>query len=321
MKWGEYMATATQIKMLVEAHVSKNDDRFKTIVLQLAAHEAKLGHTSFARELRSILNKDQNSDVKIIQFNKDISELIGTTIGDYRLSELIVTHEIKERINRILNEYHMKDKLEKFGLRNRRKILLEGLPGTGKTLSASIIATEIGLPLCTIKMDKLMTKYMGETGTKLRAVFDAIKENQAVYFFDEFDAIGADRNKDNDVGEIRRILNLFLQFIEQDDSESIIIAATNNPQLLDPALFRRFDDVIHYTLPSEGQIPDLIINRLGQFASYEVLEMERIIAISKSLSHAELTKACDDAVKEAIMSDKKTVESEQLIKMIKEKIR
>src|SRR4051794_5913480 len=132
------MATATQIKMLIEAHVSKNDDRFKTIVLQLAAHEAKLGHTSFARELRSILNKDQQSNVKIIQFNKDISELIGTTVGDYRLKELIVADEIKERINRILSEYQMKDKLKKFGLHNRRKILLEGLPGTGKTLSASI---------------------------------------------------------------------------------------------------------------------------------------------------------------------------------------
>ncbi|MEK4455248.1 AAA family ATPase [Paenibacillus sp. FSL L8-0506] len=316
------MATATQIKMLIEAHVSKNDDRFKTIVLQLAAHEAKLGHTSFARELRSILNKDQHNNVNIIQFNKDISELINTTVGDYRLSQLVVADEIKERISRILNEYHMKDKLKKFGLQNRRKILLEGLPGTGKTLSATIIATELGMPLCTIKMDKLMTKYMGETGTKLRAIFDAINEYQAVYFFDEFDAIGTDRNKDNDVGEIRRVLNLFLQFIEQDDSESIIIAATNNPQLLDPALFRRFDDVIHYTLPNDTQIPSLLLNRLGQFApKLSKLDFENIINIGRTLSHAELTKACDDAIKAAIMSDKKIVASEQLIKMIKEKIR
>ncbi|MBD8497982.1 AAA family ATPase [Paenibacillus arenosi] len=316
------MATAAQIKMLVEAHVSKNDDRFKTIVLQLAAHEAKLGHTSFARELRGILNNNQNSNYKIIEFSKDIDELIDTTIGEHRLAELVVTNEIKDRIYRILKEYQMREKLTKYGLSNRRKILLEGVPGTGKTLSASIIATEIGLPLCTIKMDKLMTKYMGETGTKLRVVFDAIKEYQAVYFFDEFDAIGTDRNKDNDVGEVRRVLNLFLQFIEQDDSESIIIAATNNPQLLDPALFRRFDDVIHFALPSKRQIPDLIINRLGQFAPPEnSIDMENILDISGSLSHAELTKACDDSIKEAIMSDKKTVTSEQLLKMIKEKVR
>ncbi|MCM3134390.1 ATP-binding protein [Paenibacillus polysaccharolyticus] len=314
------MATANQIKMLIEAHVSKNDDRFRTIVLQLAAHEAKLGHTSFAREIRNILNSKSDNDKNLIQFNKDVSELIDITISYGKLSELIVTNELKERINRVLNEYRKRDKLKKFGLNNRRKILLEGQPGTGKTLTASIVACELGLPLCTIKMDKLMTKYMGETGSKLRIVFDAIRENQAVYLFDEFDAIGTDRSKDNDVGEVRRILNLFLQFIEQDSSESLIIAATNNRQLLDPALFRRFDDVLNYTLPNENQIPDLILNRLGQFTPNDA-DMDSILTLSKSLSHADLTKACDDAIKEAIMSDRKIVDIEQLKKMIKEKIR
>jgi SpoVK/Ycf46/Vps4 family AAA+-type ATPase len=315
------MATANQIKMLVEAHMLKNDERFKTVVLQLAAYEAKLGHTSFARELRDLLRIDQNKNIEIIQFNKDISELIGITLGDHKLNELVVSIDIKERINRVLNEYQMREKLRKFGLENRRKILLEGPPGTGKTMTASVIATELILPLCTIKMDKLMTKYMGETGTKLRLIFDAIKESPAVYFFDEFDAIGTDRNKDNDVGEIRRVLNLFLQFIEQDESESIIIAATNNLKLLDTALFRRFDDVIHYSYPDEVQIPKLVMNRLGQFSPEDIdLNMQNIITLGKSLSHAELAKACDDAIKEAIMTDKKYVQTEQLAKMIKEKI-
>jgi len=314
------MATANQIKMLVEAHILKNEERFKTIVLQLAAHEAKLGHTSFARELRDLLNK-QNSNVKIIQFNKDVGELIGISVGDHRLTELVVAEDVKDRIKRILSEFQMREKLKKFGLSNRRKILLEGPPGTGKTMSASVIATEIGLPLCTVKMDKLMTKFMGETGAKLRGVFDAIKDVPAVYFFDEFDAIGTDRSKDNDVGEVRRILNLFLQFIEQDTSESIIIAATNNSRLLDPALFRRFDDIIHYDLPDEKQIPNLIINRLGQFLPADINKyMSEIVETGKSLSHAELAKACDDAVKETIMSDRKKVQSEFLTKMIKEKL-
>lgn len=315
------MATADQIKMLIEAHVLKNDDRFKTLVLQLAAYEAKLGHTSFAREIREILNKSRNEDVKIIHFNKEISELIGITYSDQRISELVVANDIKDRIKRILKEYQMREKLRKYHLSNRRKILLEGPPGTGKTMTASVISTEIGLPLCTIKMDKLMTKFMGETGVKLRGIFDAIKEKPAVYFFDEFDAIGTDRNKENDVGEIRRILNLFLQFIEQDDSESIIIAATNNSKQLDPALFRRFDDVIHYLLPDELQIPSLIINRLGQFSSNEIHHcMNDIVKAAESLSHAELSKACDDAIKTAIMSDKKTVQGDLLLQMIKEKI-
>ncbi|WP_068784136.1 AAA family ATPase [Paenibacillus phocaensis] len=315
------MATANQIKMLVEAHVLNNEERFRTIVLQLAAHEAKLGHTSFARELRDILNKPQNKDIPIIQFNKDVNELIGISLEYHKLTELVVSEEIKERIRRILNEYESREKLRRHGLVHRRKILLEGPPGTGKTMTASIVAMETGLPLCTIKMDKLMTKYMGETGTKLRAIFDAINENSAVYFFDEFDAIGTNRNVDNDVGEIRRVLNLFLQFIEQDDSESIIIAATNNSRMLDPALFRRFDDVIHYSLPDEEQIPNLLKNRLGQFAPNDLdKSMENFISTGKNLSHAELSKACDDAVKETIINDKKTVQSDLLLKMIKEKI-
>lgn len=164
MKRGVYVATADQIKMLIEAHVLKNDDRFKTLVLQLAAYEAKLGHTSFAREIRELLNKNRNEDVKIIHFSKEISELIGITYSDQRIAELVVANDIKDRIKRILKEYQMREKLRKYHLSNRRKILLEGPPGTGKTMTASVISTEIGLPLCTIKMDKLMTKFMGKLG-------------------------------------------------------------------------------------------------------------------------------------------------------------
>ena len=93
---------------------------------------------------------------------------------------------------------------------------------------------------------------MGETASKLRIVFDAMATTRGVYFFDEFDAIGSKRGERNDVGEIRRVLNSFLQLLEKDDSDGLIIAATNHPELLDPALFRRFDDVIHYSLPDNN---------------------------------------------------------------------
>ena len=124
------------------------------------------------------------------------------------------------------------------------------MPGTGKTLTASVLATELKLPLFIVQTDKLISKYMGETGTKLRQVFDAISQDVGIYFFDEFDSIGAERSSDNDVKEMHRVLNLFLQFIEQDTSESIIIAATNSGNLLDQALFRRFDDVLRFDLHS-----------------------------------------------------------------------
>ena len=143
--------------------------------------------------------------------------------------------------------------------------MLIGSPGTGKTMTAKALAKELHLQLHTIQVDRLVTKFMGETSAKLRQIFDLIQEEHGVYLFDEFDAIGGDRSNDNDVGEMRRVLNSFLQFIEQDTSDSLIIAATNNPKLLDHALFRRFDDVLYYEKPDADQRKALIANVLGTF--------------------------------------------------------
>jgi SpoVK/Ycf46/Vps4 family AAA+-type ATPase len=160
-------------------------------------------------------------------------------------------------------------------------------------------------------MDKMVTKYMGETSAKLRQIFNLISERRGVYLFDEFDAIGAERSLDNDVGEMRRVLNAFLQFIENDKSDSIIIAATNNPKILDQALFRRFDDVLYYELPKEEEIKLLILNRLGQFKPKELF-FENIAKYALNLSHAEISLACEDAIKEAILDDKDLVTSDLL---------
>lgn len=312
------MATAEQIKMLIQSHLEKNNDRFRTVVLQLAAYEAKQGHTAFARDIRNLIDKAKPGIGKILPFNKDLGELIHSKISENRITELVMPGELRVRVERIMNEYRQQEKLKKHGMNNRRKILLTGPPGTGKTMTASVLASELHLPLCTVMMDKLVTKYMGETSTKLRQIFEIIAENQAVYLFDEFDAIGSERSLDNDVGEMRRVLNSFLQFIEQDESNSLIVAATNSPKLLDYALFRRFDDVMHFKLPEESEIQRLIQNRLGSFASRE-LSLKEIIEKSVSLSHAEIARACDDAIKEAILRDSCTVDESILFKMIKER--
>ena len=312
------MATAEQIKTLIQSHFDRNDDRFQTVVLQLAAYEAKQGHGALAREIRTLADKGRSNSGKVVPLNKEFSDLIQSVVVDNRLSELVVTEEIKTRVERILNEFRQRDKLMKHGMNNRRKILLVGPAGTGKTMTAAVLAGELHLPFRTILMDKMVTKFMGETSVKLRQIFDTIAENQAVYLFDEFDAIGTERSRDNDVGEMRRVLNAFLQFIEQDDSKSLIVAATNNPKLLDQALFRRFDDVLQYQLPGEAEIRRLIKNRLGGFPGAG-LAWKDILAKANSLSHAEITKACDDAIKESILSDKSKVDGVLLTAMIDER--
>ncbi len=312
------MATAEQLKSLIRSHFAEDRGRFATIALQLAAHEAKQGHSALAHEIRALVDKDKSTSVRVVRFNRELDDLVISAEPRERLADLIVSDDMSNRIKRILREYRQQEKLKKHGLSNRRKALLAGPPGTGKTMTAAVLAGELHLSLHTILMDKLVTKFMGETSAKLRQIFDVIRQRRGVYLFDEFDAIGAERGRDNDVGEMRRVLNAFLQFIEQDKSDSLIVAATNNPRILDQALFRRFDDVLYYHLPTGDEIRQLMENRLGRFRGNK-LSLKTAVKEADSLSHAEITQACDDAIKEAILADRKTVTATLLKKMLRER--
>lgn len=295
------MATANQLKTLIKSHFEENNEKFNTVALQIAAHEAKLGHSNLANDIKQIIDNGKKTSPKLKPLNSELQGLVLEVESDEILSDLIVPSEIKDRINRVIREFTHRNKLLRHNLENRRKILFSGPPGTGKTMSASIIANELHLPIYVILMDKVVTKYMGETSAKLRQIFDLIVDRPAVYLFDEFDAIGSQRGKDNDVGEMRRVLNSFLQFLERDNSESLIIAATNNLGMLDQALFRRFDDVIHYYLPSDEEKTQLLKSRLGKNVTSK--DMKILLPMLENLSHAEINQACLDAIKESILNN------------------
>ena len=295
------MATNDQVKQLAKAYIDANDDAFRTGLLQIGAAEAKKGHASAAREMKELADRIKGRPQgKLLNLGL-VDGLFQVSRPNTRLDELILSGPVKDRLSRIVDEYRNRGKLAAYGYANRRRILLEGAPGTGKTMTASVIASELGMTLYVVQMDKLITKYMGETSVKLRQIFDAIQRNVGVYLFDEFDAIGADRGLDNEVGEMRRILNSFLQFIEADSSESIIIAATNNKQILDRALFRRFDDVLHYGLPTAeeaGMIAESVIGGYDtKFSASDKLS-ERLAR----LCQAEIVGVCRDAIKDALLS-------------------
>ena len=234
-----------------------------------------------------------------------------------KLNDLVVSNSLKERIERIISEFIQSDKLRRHNLKNRRKVLFSGPPGTGKTMSASIIAQELNLPLYIILMDKMVTKFMGETSAKLRMIFDLIQSRKGVYLFDEFDAIGGNRGSENDVGEMRRVLNSFLQFIEMDDSDSLIVAATNNLGLLDQALFRRFDDVLQYKLPSEKDKEYLLRNILGNYLGD--IDFKNIVNSCNELSHSEITQASIDAIKCSVLNNTNKVDESLILKMIEDR--
>lgn len=311
------MAKADYIISLIKSHYNNEPERFTTIALQIAAHEAKLGHNIVANEIKTVIDKAKETKYKTKTFAPDLQGLIQENVPAVNLSDIIAPDNIKSRVNRIIAEFVQRDKLRKHDLENRRKILLSGPPGTGKTLTASILANELDLPLYTILMDKMVTKFMGETSAKLRQIFDLIEQRQGVYLFDEFDAIGGERSRDNDVGEMRRVLNSFLQFIERDNSDSLIIAITNNKELLDQALFRRFDDVILYNLPSQEEKEELLRNRLAQFA--KKIKFKDLLPNINGLSHAEISLACIDAIKETILNDKQPMNNELILRAIKDR--
>jgi SpoVK/Ycf46/Vps4 family AAA+-type ATPase len=312
------MATATQIKSLIKSHYESDNNSFLTAALQVAAHEARQGHSALAQEIRTLIDHSRKEAKPLLNpFAADEDGLFLAIEPEHRLSELIVPTELQNRLQRILIEYRQKDKLERHGLRHRRRILLAGPPGTGKTMTASVIAYELRFPLYIVLMERIVTKYMGETSTKLRMVFDKIRDKKGVYLFDEFDAIGAERGLGNDVGEMRRVLNSFLQFVEQDPSDSIIIAATNNISLLDQALFRRFDDVLYYQFPDETETKYLIENSLGSFRGKQDITI--LFPALSGLSHAEIVLACIDAKKEAILNGSNLINIKLLEKMLKER--
>lgn len=318
------MAAAEQIKSLIKSFSEGDDSRFYATAMQIAAAEARKGRQVLAEELKKIIqdskkSKINGSTLKRLPINsaqKELNDLLEFTRPDDKLKDMVLSINLKKSIQRILDEQRQIEKLRQHNLFPRKKILLTGPPGCGKTMTARVISNELSIPLFVIRLDGLISRYMGESIAKLRLIFDTMKEFRAVYLFDEFDSIGTTRNQGNEVGEIKRVLNSFLLQIEKDDSNSLIIAATNMPENLDEALFRRFDDIITYPIPTEEQI--------FQYYKRELLKSELIddnilIELSKKsigLNFSDLEKICQDFLKNIIVYGKEKSNLEFLIETI-----
>jgi SpoVK/Ycf46/Vps4 family AAA+-type ATPase len=321
------MSTARHILALLKSHVEGEEQQFYSAALQMAAHEARQGHGKLAQEIRELIDQakasksviEKKSDpIPLVQPKGDLANLVSVRYPDIRLSDMILTSDLEFRLKRVLTEQRQGKRLREHNLMPRRKLLLVGPPGSGKTMTAEALAGELKLPLFTTLYDSLMGKYMGETASRLKLIFEAMTITKGVYFFDEFDAIGTQRHNSNDVGEIRRILNSFLMFLEQEQGDSLILAATNHPQLLDKALFRRFDDVIEYQLPDAAIIRELIESRLISF-EIDWKDWSNILNQANGLAQAEIVRATDDAAKQAVLSNSQKVSEDSLISAIMER--
>lgn len=323
------MATADQVKALIRSHADGDDARFYAIAMQVAAQAARSGHGKFAQELRDLVDQAKASAKAIeptrgskpIPLAQPRGELAGLLTVGYpktRIRDMALPDALRMRLERVITEQRERDRLREHGFSPMRKLLLIGPPGTGKTMTAAALAGELGLPLFSIQLDGLITKYMGETAAKLRVVFDAIQATRGVYFFDEFDALGGERGSKNDVGEIRRVLNSFLQFLEQDESDSLVLGATNHAGLLDRALFRRFDAVLEYILPTPEIAMRVMRGRLALLDTSSV-DWSSPAKAADGLSHAEIAMACEQAAKNAILNHTTTLSGADLVVALDER--
>ena len=304
-----------QITAMVRSHATGDDSSFYSVALQIAAREARRGHHVLAGDIKKAVEASRQGGGRptvsqIAQPRGDLAELVEVSNPNVQLREFVAPADLANQLKRIIAEQRQRKNLLDHGFAPAHRLLLEGPPGTGKTMTASVLAHELSLPMFVVRLDGLLSKYMGETASKLRIVFDAVAQRRGVYLFDEFDALGADRSG-NDVGEARRILNSFLVFLEQASPESIVIAATNHRGILDRALFRRFDAVLTYTLPDSRQAATVIRARLGTLLAGESLA--KLGDYTNGLSHADLVKSAEASAKSVLMRGDTHVTRDDLV--------
>lgn len=315
------MAAAEQIKSLIKSFGEGDESRFYATAMQIAASEARKGHLDLADELKKLIDKSKSSKsvVRRLPVNaaqKELNDLLELISPEIKLKDMVLSNEIEETLAKVIHEQKHLKKLLNHNLQPRRKLLLIGTPGSGKTMTAHALAGELGLPLFIIRLDGLISRYLGESIAKLRLIFDAMVDFRAVYLFDEFDSIGSTRTQGQEVGEIKRVLNSFLLQIEKDKSNSLIIAATNLPESLDTALFRRFDDIIQYGNPSINQIHQIFSSRLNEIGLNLDWDLDNLSKLSLGLSYAEVHKICEDIWKDFLLNGKDYVTESRAIKYI-----
>src|ERR1700722_17146695 len=312
---------------LLNSHIDGDEEQFLSIALQLAALEARQGRTEEADKLKRLVQKARDQQrtggpaggqtpIPLARPRSELQGLVESAYPKLTLASMVLQEDVRERLSRVIRQQQERTMLRDHSQAPTTHVLLVGPPGTGKTMTASALAGELHLPLFTVRLDSLFSRFFGETAGKLRLLFDQIRQVRGVYLLDEFDAIGARRAESNDVGEIRRVVNSVLAYMEEPNStDSLVLAATNHVEILDEALARRFDEVIEYTLPDIGAARAIMERRLGKFA-FRTKSWSGLDPALAGLSQGELVRAADAVIKDAILEGSTTVSPEAVRKAL-----
>lgn len=306
------MTNGDLLKLLFSSFKQGDEGQFIEVARQIIVEEKKKNHNILARDLQRIIdNNVQKTSRTLSSWHKLPSDReSGVSLVEVRepikqFSDIILNVDLSKQVEIIISEYIYRERLYTYGLGPKRKLLFAGLPGTGKTLLAEILASEIGLPILYVRFDSVVSSYLGETAANLRKIFEFASKGNWIVFFDEFDAIGKSREDEFEHGELKRVVNTFLQLLDNFESESIFVAATNHAQLLDSALWRRFDDILFFELPNDVQIHQLLMLNLRNFP--HTVNLEDFIPTLSGWSHSDIELVCTDAIKRSIITDSSVV--------------
>jgi SpoVK/Ycf46/Vps4 family AAA+-type ATPase len=301
---------AELISELVRAHYAGDQRRFGNLLNQYIASESRAGHVRLAQRLRDLRAEAEAAPqaapkpTQLARAPKDLDQVLSVSYSDARLSDLVLSQENARALRRIVAEQRAVDTLAEHGLRPRRRLLLHGPPGCGKTMTAHAIAGELRLPIIRVRLEVVFSRYLGETAATLTEIFGEASRVRGVYLFDEFDALGRTRLDGNDIGEVKRVVTTFLQLLDTtDDSASMLVAATNVGASLDRALFRRFDDVLELPGPTSEQAAVLLSRLMRQ---WDAAPDPGTLKAAGGLSFADIRAAVDDARKETILDGRES---------------
>ncbi len=307
---------------MVAAFKKGDTSKFHTAVEEYIAEERRRNHPVVARDLERMLKNGHAHPIALAPFSPHHASIIGELPADKErgiplveiredqpsLDDLVLSDRTREIIDRVVAEQRRNELLHAHGLRPSGKVLFCGPPGCGKTATAGAIATALYLPLVLVRFDAVISSYLGDTAANLRKVFDFARVRPAVLFFDEFDAIGKRRTDEADHGELKRVVNSFLQMLDAFRGESLIVAATNHEQILDPALWRRFDEIVPFPRPNAEQIESVLVKRLRQVGVLPSVALHEQAGKLVSMSFADVERIAIDAIKQTVLDGKHEID-------------
>lgn len=312
------------LKLLLQSHADGDEASFRKAALQLAAVESGAGHVRVADEIRAIIARMPATSARkagpiidIAAPRGDLADILEGGHRDERLRDIVLHDDVRDLLLRVISENRQRGRLERFGVSPRRRLLFHGAPGCGKTLAAAVLAGEMGLPLMTVRFDALFSRFLGATAVQLRAIFAEMPRRPGVYLFDEFDAVAKARGDSQDVGEMNRVVTAFLQLVDADVSGSILVSATNHVELLDRAMFRRFDVIVPFEKPTREQIVALLLLRLRAVGLTEQVAQD-LAGKAEGWSFADVARACDDAVRTMALDGREQISGNDLLVALEE---